>query len=36
MEKAEENIGTLNVENEDMKLNLGLSLNVILMFTQEK
>ncbi|KAH0695989.1 hypothetical protein KY289_013471 [Solanum tuberosum] len=28
MEKAEENIGTSNVENENVELNLGLSLNV--------
>ncbi|KAH0716804.1 hypothetical protein KY290_013064 [Solanum tuberosum] len=27
MEKAEENIGTSNVENENVELNLGLSLN---------
>ena len=27
MDKAEENIGTSNVENENVELNLGLSLN---------
>ncbi|XP_015159669.1 ninja-family protein AFP3-like [Solanum tuberosum] len=36
MEKAEENIGTSNVENENVELNLGLSLNVILMWIARK